>query len=287
MDILSSGDTVSELFLLLSGTAEVISPDPAGSARQAAAVAPQGDSQAQAVPDYLSGDEGGSGGYQSSGSGNYGGSYGHAGGSATGQGGGPAFHQMRGMSGDGGGSGGEANSGAFPGLDTGSYSDVRLNPNSPISMDVSGVRRPVQEGSVLGEAAFFTEVPQLEAVRSLTGQQHCHLVPAGGLCLPACRERLPPCVAICCHMLPYAAMRCLYCLPARPPPSQPDCLPTANNPCPLSPTHCCTVLCCSVPCAGHRACGLRLARALLPALRPPGAPQPEAQGRGGKQPVFC
>ncbi|KAI7843592.1 hypothetical protein COHA_002834 [Chlorella ohadii] len=43
-----------------------------------------------------------------------------------------------------------------------------LNPHSPISADLSGQRRPVGEGSVLGEAAFFTEVPQLEAVRSLT-----------------------------------------------------------------------------------------------------------------------
>ena len=36
VDILSSGDTVSELFLLLSGTAEVISPDPAASAQNRA-----------------------------------------------------------------------------------------------------------------------------------------------------------------------------------------------------------------------------------------------------------
>ena len=45
----------------------------------------------------------------------------------------------------------------------------RLDPSSPITADLSGQRRPVGEGSVLAEAAFFTEVPQLEAVRSLTG----------------------------------------------------------------------------------------------------------------------
>lgn len=48
VDILSSGDTVSELFLLLSGTVEVISPDPAATTQPSAHVAPQGDALAQA-----------------------------------------------------------------------------------------------------------------------------------------------------------------------------------------------------------------------------------------------
>ena len=199
VDILSSGDTVGELFLLLGGTAEVISPDPSATAQQAAQVAPQGDSLAQGVPDYRSDGEVAADMLE-------------------------PRHPFW-------------SSGAGPA----SAADIRLNPNSPISTDVSGVRRPVAEGSVLvrggplaappwamlrrrrlcraccrrqaclvagsawaglgsnawldptalratsgsfpirvqGEAAFFTEVAQLEAVRSLTGERRgaCHACP--------------------------------------------------------------------------------------------------------------
>lgn len=48
VDILSSGDTVSELFLLLSGAVEVVSPDPGATSQPSAHVAPQGDCLAQA-----------------------------------------------------------------------------------------------------------------------------------------------------------------------------------------------------------------------------------------------
>lgn len=102
MDILSSGDTVSELFLLLSGTAEVISPDPAAAARHPAAVAPQGDSLQAVALGYASEEEGW-----------------------------PAAFGMASSRG------------------SGVSGDIALNPNSPISMDVSGVRRPVEEGSVM------------------------------------------------------------------------------------------------------------------------------------------
>ncbi|PSC71927.1 potassium channel SKOR [Micractinium conductrix] len=131
VDILSSGDTVSELFLLLSGTAEVVSPDPAATAARASSLEPQGDSQAQSVPDGYATDD-----YAA------------------------LPHPFWG---DGSGSAGS--------LLGSSVADVRLNPNSPISMELPAAlsrRRPVEEGSILGEAAFFTEVPQLEAVRSLT-----------------------------------------------------------------------------------------------------------------------
>ena len=62
VDILSSGDTVSELFLLLSGTAEVVSPDPAATAARASSLEPQGDSQAQVRAWWAGGVGGGGGG---------------------------------------------------------------------------------------------------------------------------------------------------------------------------------------------------------------------------------
>lgn len=113
---MSCGDTVSELFLLLSGTAEIISPDPAASARHAATVGPQGDGRAQAQTAAEATE-----GYQSGGDELWGQSFAASSDASW------------------------AASG-IPGLDM--AADVHLNPNSPISMDLAGMRRPVQASGV-------------------------------------------------------------------------------------------------------------------------------------------
>ncbi len=190
MDILSSGDTVSELFLLLSGAVEVVSPDPAATTQPSARVAPQGDSLAQAsLGDLLLMSDAQGSPFQPCDASCYASASGrHArrdeGGCL------PAFLQPRtaahrvhpilpqaapdyqsdldaapALGGVVGNSGSAAAAAAA--------GEPSLNPHSPISADLSGQRRPVGEGSVLGEAAFFTEVPQLEAVRSLTGGCAC------------------------------------------------------------------------------------------------------------------
>ena len=127
MDILSSGDTVSELFLLLSGTAEVISPDPTASAQHRAGLVPQGDSLAQSVPRWP-GEEGPASSLSSTSSSSSGGGL-------------PGGDQLGGEQGQ---------QHPFWGSSSG---DIQLNPNSPISMDMAGIRRPVEEGSVLVSTA--------------------------------------------------------------------------------------------------------------------------------------
>jgi hypothetical protein len=112
VDILSSGDTVSELFLLLSGTAEVISPDPSASARHASQLAPQGDSLAAALADAVSDAEGEI--YEQTG---------NRGSSVSGEDARPVWSAASG--------------------------EARLSPNSPISADLAGMRSPVSEGTVL------------------------------------------------------------------------------------------------------------------------------------------
>lgn len=127
VDILSSGDTVSELFLLLSGTAEVISPDPTASAQHRAGLVPQGDSLARSAPRWP-GEEGPAPGPSSTSS-------------ASSGGGLPGGDQL----------GGEQDQQhPFWGSSSG---DIQLHPNSPISMDMVGIRRPVEEGSALVSTA--------------------------------------------------------------------------------------------------------------------------------------
>lgn len=132
VDILSSGDPVGELFVLLSGTAEIIAPDPsaASAAQLAHQTAQQGGRVAQGMPSYH-----------------------------------PDNVQAAA------GELGPDSADVDNSLTQTFWSPGSPKPGgskSPITKEVSGVRRPVAGGSVLGEAAFFTEVPQLEAVRSLT-----------------------------------------------------------------------------------------------------------------------
>lgn len=104
---------------------------------------------------------------------------------------------------------------------------------------------------MLGEAAFFTEVPQLEAVRSLTGAAVGRGCGGGGL--PARQVANPATCAPADLLTTHAAVL----------PHLPACA-------------------CSVPGAGGGACRLCQPGALFPAQRAPGDAQPQAQGGGGE-----